>query len=111
MQNRLLRDLERRTLVCRDGGGLPIPSKQFWYERNVQILWWDLDLLYQTEVQKGITGVSKSKWSKTFQKRIAAEMPAAAPGGLPYFIRENFDATVFIGTLDDVHQIVLLNSS
>ena len=102
MQNRLLADLERRTLVCADGGGLPIPSQQFWYERGVQTVWWDLDLLYQWEIQHKSTNTSKSKYYGEFQKRIAPEMPAIGPGGLPYFIRENWKETVFIGILDDV---------
>lgn len=107
MQSRRFCDLERRTLVCPDGGGLPIPSKQFWYEHAVQILWWDLDLLYQTEVQKGIWKTSKSKWSFNFQNRIAASLPALGPGDLPYVIRENLDDMVIIGTLCDFCQILL----
>ena len=105
MLNRRCADLERRTLVRSDGGGLLIPSKQFWYERNVRTLWWDLDSLYQNEVAERITSFSKSRWYKNFAQQIAPYMPAGDPvhGGLPAFIRQNWQANVFIGILDDVN--------
>ena len=105
MHNRRLADLERRTLVRSDGHGLLIPSKQFWYEHNVRTVWWDLDLLYHSEVAKNITKWTKSEWCKNFQQRIAAYMPARDPvhGGPPDFIRQNWKPEVFIGILDDVN--------
>ena len=93
MPNRLLADLQRRTLVpLSDGQCLPMPSEQFWYERAMQTVWWDLDLLYQKELRDKSSNQTRSKWCKTFQSRVEEYMPA----GVPYFIRENFDAGVRI---------------
>ena len=94
MQNRLLDDLQRRTLVDLEGGCLPMPSRQFWYESTVRTLWWDLDLLYETELKFKRTGSSKSKWLGKVKKIIEVDMPAG--GGLPHFIRENPNAEVRI---------------
>ena len=102
--HRRLADLERRTIIRSDGQGLLIPSKQFWYEHNVQTLWWDLDLLYSSEVGQSATKDTKSKWCKHFEQRIAPYLPARDPvhGGPPDFIRQNWQPGVFIGILDDV---------
>jgi len=71
-----LRDrLQRRTVCQHADGQFPTQTKQFWYEQASATIWWDLDLLCQSERDfcKRV-GVKKHVWLKEFNSRVATDI-------------------------------------
>ena len=94
MAFRLHSNLQRRTLCSEE---LPMPTKQFWYEERLQIIWWDLDLLFQAERHVlNKAKMKKSKWLRRFNERVAPLMPMA---NHPFFIRDTKAAGAVINCL------------
>ena len=66
----LIQDLQRRTICRHVRGEFPSPTQQFWYHTSSRIIWWDLDLLRQTEKNRASYGsMKKVDWLQQFQAR------------------------------------------
>ena len=91
---RLHDSLQRRTVGQHDNGEFPTPTTQFWYEHASATIWWDLDLLYQSERTHCNRLQKKCHWLKEFNRRAAMnivipEVNGAA--GPPFQEWENHD--------------------
>jgi len=87
---RLHADLKRRSVCEHAEGALLAPTLQFWYEPSLEIIWWDLDLLYQSERQHCARLQKRCHWLIEFQARVEADIPVPddAP---PFLLKENTD--------------------
>ena len=69
--------LERRTIFDNDNGAFL--TTQFWYERDIDIIWWDLDLLFQSVRHFCKRRQKKCHWLLVFKQRIAKDLDQFEP--------------------------------
>ena len=81
VQHRCLDALERRTVL--HSSSEVFLSKQLWYEPGVEKVWWDLDRLFDAEVQGCKRREKKNHWLKTFNGRVALDIQIR-DGDLPF---------------------------
>ena len=81
---RLREGLQRRTV----GHEFFTRTQQFWYEQACDTIWWDLNLLYQSE-RKDVQKLQKRcHWMTEFHSRVAVDIPVL-DGALPFQLLES----------------------
>ena len=93
---RLRENLQRRTVGDHENGELLTPTKQFWYEQALNTIWWDLDLLRQSERVGCNRSQKRCHWLKEFNERVAVDIPAP-DGALPFQLWESSGNQVVAG--------------
>ena len=89
-QHRQLDALQRRTILDGSSHREAFVSQQLWYEAAVGptgTVWWDLDLLYQTERRFCNRRQKKCHWMTEFKRRAAVDIETG-DGDLPFQIRQ-----------------------
>ena len=74
MPGRLHASLQRRTVCPHDAGDFPTLTEQFWYEHASATIWWDLDLLYQSERRHCNRLQKRCRWLTEFNSRAAMDI-------------------------------------
>ncbi len=96
MHLRVRDSLQRRT-VCNDEEGCL--SQQFWCERAVATIWWDLELVYQS-LRKSCNKFQREfRWIKVFNERAAVEITNEV-GQPPFQVRRTNEESVSLTWLN-----------